>query len=99
MSYTAQWRTAVLVGLLVVAIGAIQTAGPAVLGIPPVVFQWLGIAAIVLAAAQAMLPKVQSIPEPDYDARMIADRIGRMTAAEREQLLSEIEARQVIPHG
>lgn len=95
MSYTAQWRTAVVVALLVVAIGAIQTAGPTVLGIPPVAFQWLGVLAIVLAAAQAILPKVQAIPETDYDARAVADRIAEMTPAEREQLLSELEERRL----
>lgn len=95
MSYTAQWRTAVVVALILVAIGAIHTAGPVVLGIQPVVLQWLGVLAAVLTVAQAMLPKVQAIPEPDYDAKRAADHIEAMTPAQRADLLAELERRNL----
>lgn len=48
---------AVLVVLLTV--GAIQTAGPEALGIPAVAFRWLGVIAIVFSGIQGFLPGVQ----------------------------------------
>jgi hypothetical protein len=45
--------------LIAAAIGAIQTAGPDALGLPPLTANWLGVLAVVLAAAQAFLPNVK----------------------------------------
>lgn len=42
-------------------VGAIQTASPAALGLPPLTAQWLGVAAVVLSTIQAILPEVHRV--------------------------------------
>ena len=49
---------AIALALLAAAIGAIQTAGPASLGLPPLAANWLGVVAVLTATAQAFLPEV-----------------------------------------
>lgn len=61
--YATQYYMAVIVTVLLLTAGAIQTAGPADLGIPPVVFRWIGVATIVLGGVSGFLPKLQSPPD------------------------------------
>ncbi|HYE58581.1 MAG TPA: hypothetical protein VD948_08750 [Rhodothermales bacterium] len=49
---------AVIAALAAAGIGAIQTAGPESLGLPPLAANWLGVLAVLLSAAQAFLPDV-----------------------------------------
>lgn len=45
--------------LLLTLINGIQTAGPDALGIPPVVFRWLGVLALTFSGIQAFLPPLK----------------------------------------
>jgi hypothetical protein len=45
--------------LLLTLINGIQTAGPDALGIPPVVFRWLGVLALTFGGIQAFLPPLK----------------------------------------
>lgn len=56
---TLERTVAVVIAVAGIAIGAIQAAKPEALGISPQVSAWLGVAAMVVAGLQAMLPPVQ----------------------------------------
>lgn len=96
--YASQWWAAVIVALLLVAISGIQALGPEELGIPPVAFRWLGIAALCLGSAQAFLPKVTSVPVKDYDevkrAEILADAAPPVDTALVTALADELERRR-----
>ena len=56
-----QTRLAWVVGVTLLAIAGIQAAGPDALGIPSVVFRWLGVIAFIGTGLQAALPPVKRI--------------------------------------
>lgn len=60
-----QVRTAWVVGVTLLAIAGIQAAGPDALGIPPIVFRWLGVIAFIGTGLQAALPPVKRILQGD----------------------------------
>lgn len=80
IGYAAQWWTAVVVAILLVAIAGIQAVGPEELAIPPVAFRWLAIVSGCLVFAQALLPKVQAVPIKNYDEVKAAEAIDKIEA-------------------
>ena len=56
-----QMRLSWTVMVLLTLIGAIQTAGPESLGIPDVIFRWLGVLAVTFSIIQGFLPSIQRV--------------------------------------
>lgn len=79
---------AVALGML----AAVQLASPESLGISTVAARWLGILAAGLGILQGFLPKVQG---PTTDPAVLAERIVKLSPAERAALIEEVEHRSL----
>lgn len=68
MSYKVQYGAAMVVGIGLLVLGAIQGAGPEALGIPARTMAWLGVLTAVLGGVQSFLPRLNVTPENRREA-------------------------------
>ena len=68
MSYKVQYGAAIVVGLALLALGAMQAAGPGVLEISAKTMAWLGVLTAVLGGVQSFLPRLNVTPENRREA-------------------------------
>ena len=68
MSYKVQYGAAMVVGVALLALGAMQAAGPGALEISTKTMAWLGVLTAVLGGVQSFLPRLNVTPENRREA-------------------------------